>query len=230
MATRTEVLFSPMVGFSFCVALCCRLLGGDQFVEPADLALTGLEAELMKLTGVAIQRPAGPSDCVAEPFPALLDLAAPALEDPHPRLGGGAAEEGEVHAETVVGVVLRTGVGHQLGEALAPLRSELVHATRSSLDGAGWSCVLLDESVGLHPSQRRIEGTVGEGAERAEQPGQSFAELVAVHGRLEEQPENCQLEQEASSTVSSNYPSDAITDYIAPIYRTITDSSACNNG
>src|SRR3546814_16117046 len=73
---------------------------------------------LMELTGIAVQRSAGPTDGLAEPLTALLDLASPAFEDPHPRFCGGAAEEGEVNAETVVGVVLRPGVGDQFGEPL----------------------------------------------------------------------------------------------------------------
>ena len=100
---------------------CCRLLGCDQFVEPAHFALARLETELVELPGVAVQRSAGPADGVAEAFAALLDLASSAFEDPHPRLCGGAAEEGEVNAESVVGVVLRSGVGDQFGEPLPGL-------------------------------------------------------------------------------------------------------------
>ena len=48
----------------------------------------------------------------------LLHLTATAFEDAHPRLGRGPVEEGQVNTETVVGVILRAGVGHQLGEAL----------------------------------------------------------------------------------------------------------------
>src|SRR3546814_11156032 len=104
MATRTALLVSPMVGFS-CVPgfSCCRLLGCDQFFEPTHFAFTRFESELMELTGIAVQRSAGPTDGLAEPLTALLDLASPAFEDPHPRFCGGAAEEGEVNAETVVG-------------------------------------------------------------------------------------------------------------------------------
>src|SRR6478735_38472 len=110
MATRTAVLFSPMVGFSFFLRCCCRLLGGDQLVEPAHFALTGFETELVELLGVAIQRAACSADRVSKPLPALLDLTSSALENPHPRLCGCAAEEGEMDAESIVGVVLRTRV------------------------------------------------------------------------------------------------------------------------
>src|SRR3546814_3423741 len=125
MATRTALLVSPMVGFS-CVPgfSCCRLLGCDQFFEPTHFAFTRFESELMELTGIAVQRSAGPTDGLAEPLTALLDLASPAFEDPHPRFCGGAAEEGEVNAETVVGVVLRPGVGDQFGEPLPTFRSD----------------------------------------------------------------------------------------------------------
>ncbi len=73
----------------------------------------------MELTGVTIECAAGPSDRIAERFSALLDLAAPAFENSHPRFGGSATEEGEVHAESVIGVVLRSRVGDQLGEAFS---------------------------------------------------------------------------------------------------------------
>ena len=42
----------------------------------------------MELTGVTIECAAGPSDRIAERFSALLDLAAPAFENSHPRFGG----------------------------------------------------------------------------------------------------------------------------------------------
>src|SRR6476620_7812205 len=126
MATRTAVLFSPMVGFSFFLRCCCRLLGGDQLVEPAHFTLTGFETELVELLGVAIQRAARFSDRVAKRLTALLDLASSAFENPHPRLCGSAAEEGEMNAESVIGVVLRTRVGDQFLEPLLTDRRELV--------------------------------------------------------------------------------------------------------
>src|SRR3546814_15588973 len=108
MATRTAVLFSPMVGFSFFPGCsCCRLLGCDQFVEPTHFAFTRFESELMELTGLAVQRSAGQTDGIAAPLTALLDLDSTAFEYPPPRCCGGAAEEGEGNAYTVTGVVVR---------------------------------------------------------------------------------------------------------------------------
>ena len=96
-------------------------------------------------------------------FAAFLDLTAAALQDAHPGLGRCAVEERQVHAEAVVGVVLRTGVGHQFGEALPARVGELVDAPRAAQLRRPVRCgVLDDQAVGLHPAQRRVQRTVGE--------------------------------------------------------------------
>src|SRR3954469_10469567 len=81
-------------------------LGRDQIVEPLHFALAGLQPQLVQLAGVAVKRTAGPRDGFTQTFPAFLHLAAAALQNPHPGLGRGAVEEGEMNAETVVGVIL----------------------------------------------------------------------------------------------------------------------------
>ena len=130
MATRTAVLSHSWSGSpsdSWCSAAYAPLprpahsFRGDQLVEPAHFTLAGLQTELVQLPAVAVERPARAPDGFPEPFSALLDLTSPALQDSHPRFRGGAAEEGEVHAEPVVGVVLRTGVRDQLCEPLPAL-------------------------------------------------------------------------------------------------------------
>src|SRR6476661_10882226 len=85
-------------------------LGCDQIVEPLHFALAGLQPQLVQLAGVAVKRTAGPRDGFTQTLPALLHLAAAALQDPHPGLCRGAVEEGEMNTEAVVGVILRTGV------------------------------------------------------------------------------------------------------------------------
>lgn len=134
---------------------CCPFRG-DELVEPLDLALAGLEPELMQLAGVAVEGTAGPRHRLAQAFPAFLDLAAPAFQDAHPRFGRGAVEERQVHPETVVGVVVWAGVGHQLAESTATLVGQLVNASCSPHRGARWGGILGDQPVGLHASQRRV--------------------------------------------------------------------------
>src|SRR5699024_12569987 len=96
------------IGRGACSAVV-RPLAGYQLVEPLDLTLAGLQAELVQLAGVPVVAGIAPDGCT-QVFAAFLDLPAPPLEDPHAGLGGSAAEERQVHTETVVGVVLRAGV------------------------------------------------------------------------------------------------------------------------
>jgi hypothetical protein len=147
----------------------------------------------VELAGVAIQRAAGLLDRFPQPLSALLDLASPALQDAHPRLGGGAAEEGQVNTEAVIGVVLRTGVGEEFVVPFPADRCQPVDAARSAR-GRALRNLLGDQPVGLHPAQRRVERTVGEGPERPEQARQPLTQLVTVHGRVQEQAEDRQFE------------------------------------
>src|SRR6516225_1253485 len=106
--------------------LFCCPFRGDELVEPFDFALAGLESELMQLAGVAIERAARPRHRLAQAFAALLDLTPAAFQDAHPCFRRRAVEEGQVHSEAVVGVVVRTGVGHQLAETLTARVGKLV--------------------------------------------------------------------------------------------------------
>src|SRR5258708_28652105 len=78
-----------------------RSLRGDELVEPLDFSLAGLEPELMKLMGIAIERAAGPRHGFTQTFPAFLDLTAAALQDAHPCLRRSAIEERQVYPEAV---------------------------------------------------------------------------------------------------------------------------------
>ena len=71
----------------------------------------------MKLAGVAVERTAGSCHGFAQPFAPLLDLTATTFQNAHPRLRRRPVEERQVYPEAVVGVVVRTGVSHQLTEA-----------------------------------------------------------------------------------------------------------------
>ena len=86
-------------------------LAVDQLVEPAHLALDRLEAVPLQLEGVAVEPLAGASERGAQAVAALLQAAAPPLEDAQPGVRLGAAEEREVHAEVLVLPGGRSGVG-----------------------------------------------------------------------------------------------------------------------
>ena len=115
-----------LVGLVAVVTALLRVFVRDQLVEPAHLALAGVEAELVQLAGVAVDLLAGPGQRGAQALPALLDGAPAALQDAHPDLGRGAGEERQVHAEAVVVPGLRAGLGEQLGEPLLALGGDPV--------------------------------------------------------------------------------------------------------
>ena len=100
--------------------------GGDQLVEPADLALHGLEAVALELEGVAVELLAGAGDRGAGVRLALLEPAAPALEDPQPDVGIGLGEEGEPDAEGFVVPRRRAALGELLLQPLLAVSGELV--------------------------------------------------------------------------------------------------------
>ena len=213
------------------------LLRRDQLVEPLDFPLAGLQPQLVQLTGVAVERVAGPRDCFTQTFATFLHLTTAAFQNPHPRLGGRAVEEGEVHAEAVVGEVLRPGVGHQLGEPLLAGVGELVDAARPAhLDGALGCGVLDDQAVGLHAAQRRVQRAVRERPERAEEARQAFAQLVAVHRGFEEKTQDGQLQHpghllaNSSVAVTAQHRAQCIAPIyshtIAPIYIPATSAHA----
>src|SRR5581483_9502685 len=140
----------------------------------------GLQAQLVRLAGVAVQGAAGPRDGFTQTFPPFLHLTAAALQNPHPRLRGSAVEECEVYAESVVGVVLWACVGDKLGESLPARVRQSVDAPGTPYRGARGRRVLDDQPVGLHPAQRRVQRTVRKGAKGSEQTRQSLAEFVAM--------------------------------------------------
>src|ERR1700694_1459681 len=137
----------------------------------------------MQLPGVAVERAACARDCFAQTLSSLLHLASAAFQNPHPGLGRRAVEERQMDTEPVVGVVLRTGIGHELGEPLLTGVGEPVDAACAThLGDAVWSRILDDPAVGLHASQWRIQRAVREGTKSSQYARQSFAQLVTVHG------------------------------------------------
>src|SRR5690242_342496 len=137
MATRTR-RFSPM-GFLLHLCLFSRsgaatlrpgpggsglrtlpfgLFVRDQLVEPAHLPLARLQPQPVQLAGVAIDLLLGPGQRRPQTLTAFFDAAAAALEDPHPHVGRGPREEGQVDAESLVVPGLRPGVAEQLAESL----------------------------------------------------------------------------------------------------------------
>src|SRR5689334_25398715 len=143
-------------------------LRGNELVEPLDFALTGLEPQLMKLTGVAVERATGPRNRFAQTFPPFLDLTAAPFQNAHPRLCRSPVEERQVYPEAVVGVVVRTGVRHQLTEAPAALVGQLVHAPGPPDRCAGRGGILGNQPFGLHAPQGRVERSIGKRPERTE--------------------------------------------------------------
>src|SRR5690349_18673138 len=135
-------------------------LRGNELVEPLDFALTGLEPQLMKLTGVAVERATGPRNGFAQTFPPFLNLTAAAFQNAHPRLCRSPVEESQVHPEAVVGVVVGTGVGHQLPEAPAALVGQLVDAPSPPNRRSGRGGVLGNQPLALHAPQGRVERSV----------------------------------------------------------------------
>src|SRR3954453_2658815 len=109
-----------------CGGLLTVALGVDQLGEPAHLGLDRLHAVGLQLGRVAVHLLLGARELVLHSVEPLLQPAAPALEDPEPRLDVGAAEEEEPDVEVVVLPRGGSDVGHQAGEAGVTGGGELV--------------------------------------------------------------------------------------------------------
>src|SRR5664279_5184209 len=203
----------------------------DQLVEPAHLAVGGLEAELVQFGGVGVEAFGGAGDGRSQALPALLDPATATLEDPHPGVGGGPGEEREMHAEPVVGPGLRPGVAKQIGQSLLSLGGDPVRHPRAAggqRDRVDVGDRILggDVAGGLQAAQRRVERTEAERPERAQGGVQSLPQLVAVHRGLREQAEDRELEDggtllnDDAHPLPSTWSAAAMaTNYIATIHR-----------
>src|SRR2546423_15441578 len=111
MATRTEPIASasffitaaqagPGAESCWVAGLAAGALGGDELLQPADLAFTRVQSVSLQLEGVRVEPLGGPRQRLAQPLPTLLDLAAAALQDPQPGVLVGTPEAPEVQPET----------------------------------------------------------------------------------------------------------------------------------
>src|SRR5271165_4695174 len=127
----------------------------------------------LQLQRVAVDPLAGPGRRRAEPLEPLFELAAAALEYPHPDLRLSQAEEGEVHTESVVLPGGRAGLPEQVVEPLLAVRGQSVDdlgAARAVGRPAGIrGGILGDQSLAEQVLQRRVEGSETKRAEGAEQ-------------------------------------------------------------
>ena len=182
-----------------------RALGLDQLGEPAHLALGRVQAVPLQLGGVEVEALAAPRGGGADRVEPLLEPAAATLEDPQPDRGLGAGEEGEVHVERAVLPGGRAGLGDQRLEVVLAVGGELVDDARPPAAGrrrrgrAGRARGLGDPAAAEQVAQARVEGAVGQRAERPEHRVEALAQLVAVHRGVVQEAEDRQLEQGAAA-------------------------------
>ena len=182
-------------------------LGVDEVREPPHLALDRLDAVALELHGVAVDLLLGHRQLALDPLEALLETGAPALEDAQPDLHVGAAEEREPDVEVVVLPRRGTDLHHQALElALSGLR-ELVDDARAPGDRGDRGGGLLDQGAAEHLLQRGVERPVREHPTPSEHEVEPLAELVAVHGSLVQQSEDCELDG-LCATCHATYRSD----------------------
>ncbi len=180
----------------------------DQLGQPADLAFHRVETVLLQFERVPVQALPGARERRPQAVPALLDPAPAALQDAQPDIRVGLGEEREVHAERVVVVRLRAGLGEQLGQPLLALDGQpvdhLAAAAGQRRRGSGRIRRLFGDPAGLaHPAQRGIERAVGEGPEGAEDRPEPGTQLVPVHRRLVQQAEYGELQHQVALSCRS---------------------------
>src|SRR6478736_4224707 len=162
-------------------------LGPDQVREPPHLALDGLDAVALELGGVAVELGLH----AGEP---LLQPRAATLEDVEPDLHVGGGEEREPDVEVVVLPCGGADLGHQSLEVLVAGRRDLVGDPRAPGRRRGGSRDLGDQVGAEHLLQRGVERAVGQHPTPSEHQVEPLAQLVAVHGSLVQQPEDCELD------------------------------------
>ncbi len=185
-------------------------LGVDQLREPLDLAFDRLDTVALELGRVAVDLLLRHRQLGLDPVETLLEAGATALEHAQPDLHVGGREEGETDVEVVVLPRGRTHLRHQplelasacLGDLIGDARP-LRHRGARGLGGQG----LLDEGGPQHLLQGRVERPVGQHPTPSEHEVQALAELVAVHGCLVQQSEDCELDS-LCTTCHATYRSD----------------------
>ena len=199
---------------------------GDQLIQPADIALHGLEPVPLQFERVAVHPLAGARERRPQPFHPVLEAAPPALQDPQPDVCPGLAEEREVDAELVVFPGRRARVDELVLEPLLALGGQPVddlrpagRTARPAVRRRRLVALLGDQALGVQLVQAGVQGAVGERAERAEQHVQLLAELVAVHGRSMEQPENGELKDGSPVAAHGVPPVGRVCTYLDDISR-----------
>ena len=194
------------------------LFGFDQVVEPADVALRGVQLVLHERERVAVD----PLPVLPQRF--LEGRASPFQEGPAPleqadsRLGLEVPEEREPDREPVV-------LGGLLPHPLQELGEHLLALGRDAIDVLAPPDVFLGEdhldgALRLEALERRIERAIRHLPEAPQGIGQALLQLVAVHGALLEESQDRQLEHVVRCLLSGRY--------IHRIYRhDISDSWQC---
>ena len=140
----------------------------------------------------------------------LLEPAAAPFEDAQADLHVGATEEGEADVEVVVLPRSGTDLRHEVLELAVTGIGHLVDDARATRDSGDRASGLLDQVGPEHLLQRGVERSVGEHPTPAEHEVEPLAQLVAVHGSLVQQPEDCQLDG-LCTTCHATYRSDIST-------------------
>src|SRR5690606_40903246 len=196
----TGVVVGARAGTRGDTGAAAAAFGVDQGVEPAHLVLDLLEAVTLQLEGVLVHALAGAGVGLADRLEPLGEARAAQIEDPQPGLGVGLAEEREAHVEALVLPRRGTRGGERLLEELLALGGELVHDARALAREGVRRCGVRvgadDQAARDHALEGRVERSVAERPERAEQDVEPLAQLVPVHRRLLEEPEDRELEDE----------------------------------
>src|SRR5580700_155255 len=176
----------------------------------------------VQFQGVAVNALPGSRQSRPDGLHALLEPAAPPLEDPEPYVGPRLPEKREVNSEPVVVPRRGTALAEQVLQPFLAFGGQPVHLQRppagtrpASRGGPGrlGLVVLLRDQPGREQFvQARVERPVGERAEQPEDAGDLLAQLIAVHRRPVQHPEHGELEDcgpvapHAAPSVLSGWP------------------------
>src|SRR6478672_2352415 len=169
-------------------------LGVDEVRQPADLPLHRLDAVALELRGVRVDLLLGQRELVLDAVQTLLEAGAAPFEHAQPDLHVGATEEREPDVEVVVLPRGRTHLRHEALELTVTGLGDLVDDPRPPGDRGDRGRGLLDQRATQHLLQGGVERAVRQHAAPAEHEVEPLAQLVAVHGSLVQQPEDCQLD------------------------------------
>ena len=108
----------------------------NELSQPRDLALSAVEAMLLKLQGVGVHTFATETDRIAHRLHALLEPRATTLENSQTHACLGLGEEGQMGGEAFVLPGLGAGLGNPLPERRAASRGQGID-NAGSLGGQG---------------------------------------------------------------------------------------------